>query len=135
MLGKRTNHFALATMLAITSIAMTANAQQRDTVSDSTQTMNLSDAQVFKIQGLLGAETRELQSLYVQLKSMREFLQEAVAANDPVRIATAVLALDASEKALENTKKANQRDLLSLLNENQKQIVKNYAVRSTTSSD
>jgi hypothetical protein len=135
MLGRRTNRFALATMLAITSIAMTANAQQRNAASDSTQTMNLSDAQVFKIQGLLGAATRELQSLYVEVQSMREFLEEAVAENDPVRIARAVLALDASEKALENTKRANQRDLLFLLNENQKEIVKNCVGKSTPASD
>jgi hypothetical protein len=135
MLSRRTNHFALVTMLAITSIAMTANAQQHNSVSDSTTTMNLSDAQVFKIQGLLGAETRELQSLYIQVQSRREFLEKAVAANDPVQIATAVLALDASEKALENTKRANQRDLLSLLNENQKQVVKNSTAKSTPSSD
>jgi hypothetical protein len=135
MLGRRTTRFALAIMLAITSIAVTANAQQRNTVPEPTQTMNLSDAQVFEIQGLLGAATRELQSLYVEVQSMREFLEKAIAENDPVRIARAVLALDASEKAFENTKRANQRDLLSLLNENQKEIVKNYVGKSTPASD
>jgi hypothetical protein len=135
MLGRRTSRFALAAILAVTSIAMTANAQQRKTVAEPTQTVNLSNAQVFQIQGLLGSQTRELQSLYVEVQSMREFLQTALVANDPVRIATAVLALDASEKALENTKRANQRDLLSLLNENQKQILKNYLAKSTSSSD
>jgi len=135
MLGRRTNRFALAAMLAIASIAMTANAQDRKTVSDSAQTINLSDAQVFQIQGLLGSQTRELQSLYVEVQSTREFLETALAENDPARIATAVLALDACEKALENTKRANQRDLLSLLNENQKQILKNYLGKAASSSD
>ena len=135
MLGRRTSRFALAAMLAVTSIAMTANAQQRKTVAEPTQTINLSNAQVFQIQGLLGSQARELQSLYVEVQSMREFLQTALVANDPVRIATALLALDASEKALENTKRANQRDLLSLLNENQKQTLKNALGKSISSSD
>jgi hypothetical protein len=137
MLGRRINRFALAAILAITSIAMTANAQSK-TVSDSTQTtqtMNLSNAQVFRIQGLLGSQTRELQALNAQVQSMHEFLQSALADNDPARIGMAVLALDAAEKALENTKQANRRDLLSLLNENQKHILKNNLSKSAASSD
>jgi hypothetical protein len=135
MLSRRISGFALAVMMAVASLAMTANAQERKTVSDSTQTINLSNAQVFKIQGLLGSQTRELQSLNAQVQSSRESLAAALAENEPVRISMAVLALDAAEKALENTKRANQRDLQSLLNENQKQILKNYLSKSTSSSD
>jgi hypothetical protein len=135
MLVRRTSSFALAAMLAVASLAMTANAQERKTVSDSRQTISLSNAQVFQIQGLLGSQTRELQSLNAQVQSTREFLEAALAENDPVRISRAVLALDAVEKALENTKRANQRDLQSLLNENQKQILKSYLSKSTSSSD
>ena len=135
MLGRRINRFAVAAILAITSIAMTANAQQGKTVSDSKQTINLSDAQVFQIQGLLGSQTRELQALNAEVQSMRQFLETALATNDPVRIGTAVLALDASEKALENTKQANQRNLMALLNESQKQIFKSYLNKSASSSD
>ena len=131
---KRISQFTLAAMLAISLIAVTANAQQQ-TVADSAQTVNLSNAQVFRIQGLLGAQARELQALNAGVQSSREFLQSALADNDPVRIGMAVLALDAAEKALENTKKANQRDLLSLLNENQKQILKSNFIKSTASSD
>ena len=132
---RRISQFTLAAMLAISLIAMTANAQQLKTGADSAQTVNLSNAQVFQIQGLLGAQERELQALNAGVQSSREFLQSALADNDPVRIGMAVLALDAAEKALENTKKANQRDLLSLLNENQKQILKNNLIKSTASSD
>jgi hypothetical protein len=135
MLVRRTSSFALAAMLAVASFAMTANAQERKTGSDSTQTIGLSNAQVFQIQGLLGSQTRELQSLNAQVQSAREFLESALAENDPIRISRAVLALDAAEKALENTKRANQRDLQSLLNENQKQILKNYLNKTTSSSD
>ena len=135
MLGRRTGRLALAAMLAVTSIVMTANAQEHKTASDSTQTMSLSNAQVFRIQGLLGTQTRELHALSAEVQSMREFLQSALADNDPVRIGMAVLALDASEKALENTKRANQRDLMSLLNENQKQILKNSVTKSNPSSN
>src|ERR1700733_1149917 len=98
MLGRRTGRLALAAMLAVTSIVMTANAQEHKTASDSTQTMSLSNAQVFRIQGLLGTQTRELHALSAEVQSMREFLQSALADNDPVRIGMAVLALDASEK-------------------------------------
>ena len=135
---RRIGQFTLVAMLAITSIAMIAmpaNAQQLKATSDSTQTVNLSNAQVFRIQGLLGSQTRELQALNAGVQSSREFLQAALADNDPVRIGMAVLALDAAEKALDNTKKAYQRDLLSLLNENQKQILKNTLSKSTASSD
>jgi hypothetical protein len=135
MLGRRTSGFALAAMLAVASLAMTANAQERKTVSDSTQTIGLSNAQVFQIQGLLGTQTRELKSLYAQVQSSREFLATALTENDPIRISMAVLGLDAAEKALENTKRANQRDLQSLLNENQKQILKSYLSKSASSSD
>jgi hypothetical protein len=135
MLGRRATRFMLAAILSVTSIALTANAQQRKTASDSNQTINLSDAQVFKIQGLLGSQTRELHALSVEVQSMRELLEKAVVANDPVGIAAAVLALDASEKALENTKRASERDLLSLLNENQKQLLKNQLSKATPSSD
>ena len=134
MLSSRIIGFALAAMLAVTSIVVTANGQQVKTVSDSTQTMNLSDSQVLKIQGLLGAETRELHALSVEVQSTREFLEQALIENNSVRIATAVLALDAVEKALELTKRANQRDLMSLLNENQKQTLKRYLNKSTSSS-
>jgi hypothetical protein len=132
---RRISQFTLAAMLAISLIAMTANAQRLKTVADSAQTVNLSNAQVFQIQGLLGAQERELQALNAGVQSSREFLQSALADNDSVRIGMAVLALDAAEKALENTKKANQRDLLSLLNENQKQILKSNLIKSTASSD
>jgi len=134
MFSSRITRFALAAILAVTSIAVTANAQQVKTVSDSTQTMNLSDSQVLRIQGLLGMQTRELHALSAEVQSTREFLEQALAENNPVRIATAVLALDAAEKALELTKRANQRDLLSLLNENQKQTLKSYLNKSTASS-
>src|SRR5580693_4908785 len=102
MLVRRTSSFALAAMLAVASLAMTAFAQERKTGSDSTQTIGLSNAQVFQIQGLLGSQTRELQLLNAQVQSGREFLESALAENDPIRISRAVLALDAAEKALEN---------------------------------
>ena len=132
---RRISQFTLAAMLAISLITMTAYAQQLKTVADSAQSINLSNAQVFRIQGLLGAQERELQALNAGVQSSREFLQSALADNDPVRTGMAVLALDAAEKALENTKKADQRDFLSLLNENQKQILKSNLIKSTASSD
>ena len=47
----------------------------------------------------------------------------------------AVLSLDAAEKALKITQLANQRNLLSLLNDPQKQLVKDYSSKSVPASD
>src|SRR5215471_133312 len=111
---RRTAYFALAAMLGVTLMGLTAHAQD----------MNLSDAQVFKIQALLQSQTKELRTLNLDVQAGREALTAAIAKGDPVLTAMAVLSLDASEKALKNTEAANQRHLLSLLNESQRQVVK-----------
>jgi len=135
MILRQTTRFALAAMLAITSIALTANAQQPKPVSDSAQTLNLSNTQVLRIQGLLQSQATELRSLNQEVQARREALENAIVANNPVIVSMAVLALDASEKALENTRQANQKNLLSLLNEDQKQLFKSYLTKSARSSD
>ena len=125
---RRTIPFALAVMLAIASIGLTAQAQQsHSTQVNSQQNLNLSDAQVFRIQALLLEQTRETRLLYLNLQSAQEGLSAAVANGDPVITTMAVLSLDAAEKALKITQLANQRNLLSLLNESQKQLVKDYS--------
>src|SRR5437762_4082779 len=125
---RRTIPFALAVMLAIASIGLTAQAQQsHSTKVNSQQNLNLSDAQVFRIQALLLEQTRETRLLYLNLQSAQEGLSAAVANGDPVITTMAVLSLDAAEKALKITQLANQRNLLSLLNDPQKQLVKDYS--------
>ena len=125
---RRTIPFALAVMLAIASIGLTAQAQQsHSTKVNSQQNLNRSDAQVFRIQALLLEQTRETRLLYLNLQSAQEGLSAAVANGDPVITTMAVLSLDAAEKALKITQLANQRNLLSLLNESQKQLVKDYS--------
>jgi hypothetical protein len=111
---RRTAYFALVAMLGITVMGLTARAQN----------LNLSDAQAFKIQALLQSQTKELRTLNLDVQTGKEALAAAIAKGDPVLTAMAVLSLDASEKALKNTQAANQRHLLSLLNESQKQVVK-----------
>jgi hypothetical protein len=113
--------FALAVMVAITSTGIIASAQPA---------LNLSDGQVFKIQALLSSQTREIQSLNANVQTAQEALTAAVAKGDPVLTATAVLSLDAAEKALKNTQLANQRNLLTLLNESQKQTVRDYSAKA-----
>ena len=135
MILRQTTRLALAALLAITSVALTANAQQRKPISDSAQTLNLSNTQVLRIQGLMQSQATELRSLNQEVQARREALETALVANDPVIVSMAVLALDASEKALENTRAANQKNLLSLLNEDQKQLFKSYLTRSARSSD
>ena len=111
---RRTAYFALVAMLGITVMGLTARAQN----------LNLSDAQAFKIQALLQSQTKELRTLNLDVQAGKEALAAAIAKGDPVLTAMAVLSLDASEKALKNTQAANQRHLLSLLNESQKQVVR-----------
>jgi hypothetical protein len=111
---RRTAYFALAAMLAITLAGLTAHAQD----------LNLSDSQVFKIQALLQSQTKELRRLNLDVQASKDALNAAIAKGDPVLTAMAVLSLDASEKALKNTQAANQRHLLAMLNDFQKQVVK-----------
>jgi hypothetical protein len=111
---RRTAYFALAAMLAITLTGLTAHAQN----------LNLSDSQVFKIQALLQSQTKELRTLNLDVQASKDALNAAIAKGDPALTAMAILSLDASEKALKNTQAANQRHLLALLNDFQKQVVK-----------
>jgi len=102
-------------MLAFTSFALTAQAQQP---------LNLSDAQVFRIQALLLTQSKEIRSLSANVEAAQQSLSAAIAKGDPVLTATAVLSLDAAEKALKNVQLAQQRSVLSVLTDSQKQLVK-----------
>ena len=120
--------FALAVTLAITSTGLIASAQQQPT-------LNLSEAQALRIQALISSQTREMRSLYINVQAAQEALSAAVAKGDPVVTATAVLSLDAAEKALKNTQLANQKNLLSLLNDYQKQVVRDYTAKAIPASE
>ena len=120
--------FALAVTLAITSTGLVASAQQQ-------ATLNLSEAQALRIQALISSQTREMRSLYINVQTAQEALSAAVAKGDAVVTATAVLSLDAAEKALKNTQLANQKSLLSLLNEYQKQVVRDYTAKTIPASE
>ena len=125
----RTTYLALAAMLAITFTGLTANAQQ-------VQNLDLSDAQVFQIQALLLEQTKEVRTLTSNVQSAQETLSAAIAKADPVLTAMAVLSLDAAEKALKQTQVANQRSLLSVLNDSQKQVVvKDASIKSVPASE
>ena len=117
MKPRRTRYFGfvLAMMLAFTSFALTAQAQQP---------LNLSDAQVFRIQALLLTQSKEIRSLSANVEAAQQSLSAAIAKGDPVLTATAVLSLDAAEKALKNVQLAQQRSVLSVLTDSQKQLVK-----------
>jgi hypothetical protein len=125
-----------AAILAITLSGLTASAQQVPATKVSlTQDINLSDAQVNKIQALLMTQTSEIKSLSANVQAAQETLSAAVAKADPILTAMAVLSLDAAEKALKNTQLANQRNVMSLLNDSQKQMVKDYSHKSIPASD
>jgi hypothetical protein len=133
---RRTVYFTLAAMLAITFAGLTASAQQAPVVRpNSQQDLNLSNAQVFKIQALLLSQSAELRSLNVNVQAAQETLSAAVAKGDPVLTAMAVLSLDAAEKALKNVQAANQRSIMSMLNDSQKQLVKDSSQKSIPASD
>ncbi len=132
---RRMTYLALAVMLAIVSAGLTGYAQQAPAAKLGSQDLNLSDAQVFRIHALLLAQTKEIQTLHTNVQSAEEALAAAIAKGDPMTTEMAVLALDAAEKALKNTQQANQRNLLSLLNDYQKQIVKEYSNKSLPASE
>ena len=133
---RRTTQIALAAMLAITLTGLTAQAQQlRSTPANPAQDLNLTDAQVFKIQALLMSQTTKMRRLSQDVLAAEDTLSAAIAKGDPALTAMAVLSLDAAEKALKNTESANQRNLLSLLNDSQKQTLKEYLIKSATVSE
>jgi hypothetical protein len=132
---RSTIYFTLAAMLAITFAGLTASAQQAPVRPNSQQDLNLSNAQVFKIQALLLSQSAELRSLNANVQAAQETLSAAVAKGDPVQTAMAVLSLDAAEKALKNVQAANQRSLMSMLNDSQKQVVKDNSQKSIPASD
>jgi len=133
---RRTTQIALAAMLAITLTGLTAHAQQlRNAPVTSAQDLNLTDAQVFKIQALLMSGTVKMRRLSQDVLTAEDTLSAAIAKGDPALTAIAVLSLDAAEKALKNTESANQRNLLSLLSDAQKQVVKEYSTKSVPVSE
>jgi hypothetical protein len=128
--------FALAALLAMTLTGINAHAQQlHSTPATSAQDLNLTDAQVFKIQALLLSQTSKTRTLSQNVQAAQEALTAAVAKGDPTLTAMAVLSLDAAEKAMRNTEAANQRNLMSLLNDSQKQLVKDSTPKSIPVSD
>ena len=126
---RRIAYFALSVAAVIAFSNLTARAQQPQ------QDLNLSNAQVMKIQSLLLSKTAEIRSLKANVQAAQTALSAAVAEGDPVRTATAVLSLDAAEKALKNTELANQRNLMSLLNDSQKQLLREMPVQAAPTSD
>jgi hypothetical protein len=136
MTRRRTTLFALAALLAITLTGFTAHAQQlHSTPAVSAQDLNLTDAQVFKIQALLIAQTSKVRTLTQNVQAAQDALSSAVAKGDATLTAMAVLSLDAAEKALKNTESSNQRNLMSLLNDSQKHAVKDSTMKSIPVSD
>ena len=132
---RRATNFVLAATLIMTVSGITAHAQQLHTNAMPAQGLNLTDAQIFKIQALMMSETARMRRLSNDVQSAQDALNVAIAKGDPVLTAMAVLSLDAAEKALKNTELANQQNLLSLLNDSQKQIVKDFQARSAPASD
>jgi hypothetical protein len=133
---RRTTQIALAAMLAITLTGLTAQAQQlRNTPANPAQDLNLTDAQVFKIQALLMSQTTKMRRLSQDVLAAEDTLSAATAKGDPALTAMAVLSLDAAEKALKNTESANQRNLLSLLSDSQKLTLKEYLIKSAPVSE
>jgi len=133
---RRIMNFALVASVALTLTGLTAHAQQlHSTPAAGPQDLNLSDAQAFKIQALLLSQTAKLRTLNQNVLAAQDALSAAAAKGDPIEMAMAVLSLDAAEKALKNIEMANQRNLLSLLNDSQKQIVKDASIKSVPVSD
>jgi hypothetical protein len=117
-------------MFAITFLTFAVHAQQLPgTAAGSHETLNLTNAQVMKIQAQLLARAEETRTLTQNVHAAREALNTAVQQGDAVRTAMALLSLDAAEKALKTTETANQRNLMSVLNDSQKQLIKGYSAQ------
>src|SRR5689334_19280025 len=127
---RRTTSFVLAATLTMTIFGFSAHAQ-----AAQPQDLNLTNAQVFKIQALMMSQTARMRTLSHDVQVAEDALNAAIAKGDPVLTAMAVLSLDAAEKALKNTELANQQNLLSLLNDSQKQIVRDNQVKSAPASE
>jgi hypothetical protein len=128
---RRAMSFVLAATLIMTVSGFTAHAQAQTPAQD----LNLTNAQVFKIQALMMSQTARIRTLSHDVQVAEDALNAAIAKGDPVLTAMAVLSLDAAEKALKNTELANRQNLLSLLNDSQKQIVRDYQVKSVPASE
>jgi hypothetical protein len=127
---RRTTSFVLAATLIMTIFGFSAHAQAAQLPD-----LNLTNAQVFKIQALMMSQTARMRTLSHDVQVAEDALNAAIAKGDPVLTAMAVLSLDAAEKALKNTELANQQNLLSLLNDSQKQIVRDNQVKSAPASE
>jgi hypothetical protein len=133
---RRTTRFALIAMLATTLTGLTAYAQQPHNMpANSTGDLNLTNAQVFKIQALLMSQTEKIRALSQDVESAKSALSAAIEKGDPALTTMAVLSLDAAEKALKNTELAGQQNLLSLLSDYQKQILKDASIKSAPLAD
>ena len=126
---KRIAYFALSMMAVIAFSNLTAHAQQLQ------QDLNLSNTQVMKLQAMLLSRAAEIRSLNANVQEAQAALSAAVAEGDAVRTATALLSLDAAEKALKNVETANQKNLMSLLNDSQKQLLNQATAKAVPNSD
>ena len=126
---KRIAYFALSLAAVITFSTLTAHAQQTQ------QDLNLSNAQVMKLQSMLLSKAAEIRSLNANVQAAQATLSAAIADGDAVRTATALLSLDAAEKALKNVELANQKNLMSLLNDSQKQLLNQATAKAVPNSD
>lgn len=126
---KRIAYLALSIMAVITFSTLTAHAQQIQ------QDLNLSNAQVMKLQSMLLSRAAEIRSLNANVQAAQASLSAAIAEGDAVRTAMALLSLDAAEKALKNVEAANQKNLMSLLNDSQKQLLNRASAKTDPNSD
>jgi Spy/CpxP family protein refolding chaperone len=134
MTFRGTTRFALIAMIAISLTGLTAYAQQPHTANPAGD-LNLTNAQVFKIQALMMSQTAKLRALAQDVESAKNALSAAIEKGDPALTTMAVLSLDAAEKALKNTELAGQQSLLSLLSDSQKQIVKDASIKQAPLAD
>jgi hypothetical protein len=126
---KRIAYFAVTVAALVTLSSLTARAQQPQ------QDLNLSNAQVMRLQAMLLSKAAEIRSLNANVQQAQAALSAAVAEGDAVRTATALLSLDAAEKALKNVETADQKNLMSLLNDSQKQVLNQTTTKAIPLSD
>jgi hypothetical protein len=118
-----------AAALVIPSFAQISSGnapQARNPLSRLQKTLNLSDAQVSQLQGLLRSQRGKVQPLFADVKAKRQALQSALQGTDTAAIGSALLALRSSEAALKNAHTANHNALVAVLTPAQAQILTDY---------
>ena len=114
--------------LTIPFFAQTSSVIQpaHNRLSRLQKTLNLSGAQVSRLQRLLQSQRTAMQPLRADVKAKRQSLQSALQGGDIPAVGAAFMALKSSRTALEEARKTNHTAIMAVLTPAQAKIVSDY---------